>query len=171
MKKNLFKGLAAASVLMAGLSFHSAGASADVFTDTFGKLQPKLNVEQKLNVVIEYADALTHAKIKYKYGGTSEKGFDASGFVQHVYGKAGVKLPRTSAAMQQTGKTIQKKDLKPGDLVFFNTAGGSSKKASFVGIYAGHNQFFAVTVKKGVTVVKLTDSYWAKKYLGAKQVM
>lgn len=105
---------------------------------------------------------------KYVYGGTTTKGFDCSGFIGYVYKKAGVKLPRTSAAMYKTGKKVSKKNLKAGDLVFFNTSG---KGVSHVGIYIGNGKFAHSSSSKGVSVSKLNDPYyWGSKYIGAKRV-
>jgi cell wall-associated NlpC family hydrolase len=106
--------------------------------------------------------------VKYLYGGTSTKGFDCSGFVGYVYKKVGVKLPRTSKAMYKTGKSVSKKNLKTGDLVFFNTSG---KGVSHNGIYIGNGKFIHSSSSKGVSVSKINDPYyWGKKYVGAKRV-
>jgi cell wall-associated NlpC family hydrolase len=105
---------------------------------------------------------------KYVYGGTTTKGFDCSGFVGYVYKKVGKKLPRTSASMYKTGKSISKKNLKVGDLVFFNTSG---KGVSHAGIYIGKGKFAHSSSSKGVTVSKINDPYyWGSKYVGAKRV-
>ena len=105
---------------------------------------------------------------KYVYGGTTTKGFDCSGFIGYVYKKAGVKLPRTSAAMYKKGKKVSKKNLKTGDLVFFNTSG---KGVSHAGIYIGKGKFVHSSSSKGVSVAKINDPYyWGSKYVGAKRV-
>ena len=68
-------------------------------------------------------NALSLTGIKYKYGGNSpETGFDCSGFVRYVFrNAANLTLPPTARAISQIGKTVKKDELKPGDLVFFNT--------------------------------------------------
>jgi cell wall-associated NlpC family hydrolase len=105
---------------------------------------------------------------KYVYGGNTTKGFDCSGFIGYVYKKVGVKLPRTSAAMYKTGKKVSKKNLKAGDLVFFNTSG---KGVSHAGIYIGKGKFVHSSSSKGVSVAKINDPYyWGSKYIGAKRV-
>ncbi|OCA85517.1 hypothetical protein A8F94_11550 [Bacillus sp. FJAT-27225] len=106
----------------------------------------------------------------YKWGGTTAKGFDASGFTQFVYKKSAAKitLPRSSKDQYKVGKAVAKKNLKEGDLVFFNTDG---KGVSFAGIYLGKNKFIAVTVNKGVSIQSMDTKYWKDRYVGAKRVL
>lgn len=105
---------------------------------------------------------------KYVYGGTTAKGFDCSGFIGYVYKKVGVQLPRTSASMYKTGTSVSKKNLKPGDLVFFNTSG---EGVSHAGIYIGGGKFAHSSSSKGVSIAKINDPYyWGSKYIGAKRV-
>jgi len=94
------------------------------------------------------------AKLKgtpYRYGGTTPRGFDCSGYTGYVYKKAGKKLPRTSRAQYSATKHISRKSAKPGDLVFFKSGGGG---VYHVGIFAGGNMLWhsskpGVPVKKG----------------------
>ncbi|WP_328525468.1 C40 family peptidase [Kribbella sp. NBC_00359] len=82
------------------------------------------------------------AKLKgtpYRYGGTTPRGFDCSGYTGYVYKKAGKKLPRTSRAQYSATKHISRKTAKPGDLVFFKSGGGG---VYHVGIYAGGNMLW-----------------------------
>lgn len=104
----------------------------------------------------------------FKYGGTTTKGFDASGFTQYVYSKSlKMKIPRTSAQQYKVGKSVKLNQLKPGDLVFYKTNG---KSVSFVGIYVGKQQFIGAT-SKGVRVQSMNDKYWKSKYMGAKRLV
>jgi cell wall-associated NlpC family hydrolase len=82
------------------------------------------------------------AKLKgtpYRYGGTTTRGFDCSGYTGFVYKKAGKKLPRTSRQQYSATKHISRKAAKPGDLVFFRNGGGG---VYHVGIYAGGNMLW-----------------------------
>ncbi len=106
--------------------------------------------------------------VPYKSAGTSKKGFDCSGFTRYVFQSFGVDLPHNSAAQYQVGTKVSRKDLKPGDLVFFNTNGRS---ISHVGIYIGNNTFVHSASSQGVVKTKLTDPYyWSKRYVGAKRI-
>jgi murein DD-endopeptidase len=106
----------------------------------------------------------------YKWGGTTTKGFDASGYTQFVFKNSAAKmnLARTAKDQYKAGKAVAKKNLKEGDLVFFNTSG---KGVSFVGIYLENNKFIAVTVSKGVSIQSLNTAYWKDHYVGAKRVL
>lgn len=116
--------------------------------------------------------ALSMIGTPYKFGGNKpEKGMDCSGFVRHVYKEsAEVNLPRTASDMSKTGEEIAEADLKPGDLVFFNTL---KKPFSHVGIYAGNGEFVHASSQrsKQVTVSRLRDSYWSSRFNGARRVL
>jgi peptidoglycan DL-endopeptidase CwlO len=93
------------------------------------------------------------AKLKgtpYRYGGTTPKGFDCSGYTGYVYKKAGKKLPRTSRQQYSATKHLSRKAAKPGDLVFFKSGGGG---VYHVGIYAGSNMLWHAS-KPGKPVAK-----------------
>jgi Cell wall-associated hydrolases (invasion-associated proteins) len=105
----------------------------------------------------------------YKYGGTTPKGFDCSGFTGYVFDQLGIDLPRSSRDMYswEKSKKISDDELRAGDLVFFNTSGSG---VSHVGIYIGKNKF-AHAASKGVTITSLDESYYAKRYLGARRFL
>ncbi|MBS4198043.1 C40 family peptidase [Bacillus sp. FJAT-49732] len=116
--------------------------------------------------VVAYAQTLKGKP--FKWGGTTTKGFDASGFTQYVYAKSvKVTLPRTSADQFKKGKDVKLKDLKIGDLVFYKTNG---KSVSFVGIYVGKQQFISAT-SNGVKVQSMNTTYWKNQYVGAKRIV
>ena len=96
--------------------------------------------------------------------------FDCSSFVKRVYGKYGIKLPRTSKAQSKVGTKVSRHNLKKGDLVFF----WIYKKGvvDHVGIYMGNGKILH-TYKKGigVTTSNLKSSYWSDRYMSARRVI
>ena len=108
--------------------------------------------------------------IRYRRGGSSpEAGFDCSGFVSHVFREGlGLILPRSSKEMSKSGQEIEREELRPGDLVFFNTM---RRAFSHVGIYLGDNQFVHAPRTGGrVRIEDLRDGYWMKRFNGARRV-
>ncbi|GGY28452.1 hypothetical protein GCM10011289_34640 [Paludibacterium paludis] len=108
--------------------------------------------------------------VAYKFGGSSPTtGLDCSGFIQYVFQKSlKVNLPRTSAEMARTGRAVDKGELAPGDLVFFNTRGFAN---SHVGIYMGNGKFIhAPRTGKNIEVANINQSYWVGRYNGARRV-
>nr|WP_242697325.1 C40 family peptidase [Bordetella petrii] len=115
-------------------------------------------------------EALDQLGVRYRYGGSSpDTGFDCSGLVVYSAQHAlGLKLPRNSSAMALMGTAIDRKQLQPGDLVFFNTLG---RRYSHVGIYLGDNRFVHSPSSGGVVrIEKMTLAYWAKRYNGARRL-
>jgi cell wall-associated NlpC family hydrolase len=114
--------------------------------------------------------ALDFIGIRYKRGGSSpETGFDCSGFVRYVYNETlGLVLPHNAKAISQSGENVDKNELKPGDLVFFNTM---RRTFSHVGIYLGDNLFVhAPRSGARVRIEDMTDRYWSRRYNGARRV-
>ena len=108
--------------------------------------------------------------IRYRRGGSSpEAGFDCSGFVSHVFREGlGLILPRSSKEMSKSGEAVSREELRPGDLVFFNTMRNAF---SHVGIYLGDNQFVHSPRSGGrVRIEDLRDGYWRKRFNGARRI-
>ena len=108
--------------------------------------------------------------VPYKRGGSSEeKGFDCSGFVRHMFEKSvGLVLPRRAEEQAKVTEEINRSDLKPGDLVFFNTM---KRTFSHVGIYVGDGKFIhAPRPGKAVRVDDMREAYWQKRFNGARRV-
>jgi len=108
--------------------------------------------------------------VRYVRGGnTPDAGMDCSGFVRYVFQDSlGLKLPRTAKEMSQVGEQVAENDLKPGDLVFFNTM---RRAFSHVGIYLGNNQFVHSPRPGGeIRVEDMRQSYWVARYNGARRI-
>jgi cell wall-associated NlpC family hydrolase len=107
--------------------------------------------------------------VTYVFGGTTPNGLDCSGLVYIVYQELGVQLPRTSRLQYQVGEEVAREDLREGDLVFFNTTG---QGVSHVGIYLEDGDFINAASNPGkVMISNLSESYWDKRYLGARRVI
>ena len=108
--------------------------------------------------------------VPYKRGGTSEeKGFDCSGFVRHMFEKSvGLVLPHRAEEQAKVTEEINRSELRPGDLVFFNTM---KRTFSHVGIYVGDGKFIhAPRPGKSVRVDDMREAYWQKRFNGARRV-
>ena len=116
------------------------------------------------------AAAMSLRDIRYVRGGHNPAtGFDCSGFVRYVFAHAiGLQLPSNSAAQFMAGIKVKRADMKPGDLVFFHTRG--RHHISHVGIYISNGRFIhSPNTGKSVEISSLDDSYWAKRFVGAKR--
>lgn len=114
--------------------------------------------------------ALSLVGVPYRWGGESyANGFDCSGFVRTVFKSSlEVELPRTAWEQAQEGQKIAMEDLKPGDLVFFNTM---RRAFSHVGIYLGDNKFVhAPRTGARIQVADMDQSYWRDRFNGARRV-
>ena len=106
--------------------------------------------------------------IPYRNGGSDPSGFDCSGFVQWVFAQNGIRLPREVREQYGAGQTIDPRDVKPGDLLFFETV---SRGASHVGVAIGGDQFVHAPSSTGVVrIERIGSSYWAPRYLGARRL-
>jgi cell wall-associated NlpC family hydrolase len=106
----------------------------------------------------------------YKRGGNSfDQGLDCSGFVRLIYEQTvGMVLPRRASEQAAATQTIEKSELQPGDLVFFNTLRSAF---SHVGIYVGDNKFIHSPRTGGVVRVEdMRLNYWQQRFDGARRV-
>jgi cell wall-associated NlpC family hydrolase len=115
-------------------------------------------------------NAMGFLGVPYKRGGnTADTGFDCSGFVRAIYEQSvGLLLPRRAEQQAAATQRIDKNDLQPGDLVFFNTM---RRAFSHVGIYVGDGKFIH-SPKPGaeVRVESMGVSYWQRRFDGARRV-
>lgn len=112
--------------------------------------------------------AKSYLGVPYVWGGTSPtRGFDCSGLTMVVYRVNGLNLPRVSYIQFNKGKYVSKRQLKPGDLVFFDTMG--KKRVSHVGIYVGRGNFIHAPGRgKKVKYANLSDRFFKKRYMGGR---
>ena len=114
--------------------------------------------------------ALSFIGVRYKYGGTTpDTGFDCSGLIRYVFTQAtGKSLPGNAREISQVGASIDRTELQPGDLVFFNTL---RRPFSHVGIYLGDSRFVHAPSRGGkVEIVDMSERYWQTRYNGARRL-
>lgn len=116
------------------------------------------------------ATALALRGVPYRNGGSEPTGgFDCSGFVQWVYAQHGTRLPRETREQYREGGKVDRDDIRPGDLVFFETV---ARGASHVGIALGGGEFVHAPSSRGVVrVERYTSGYWASRWVGARRLM
>lgn len=103
----------------------------------------------------------------YVWGGNTSAGVDCSGLTRAVYRLNGLSIPRVSREQFKAGRSVSKKNLQKGDLVFFATGGGA--RVSHVGVYIGNGNFIHAP-RKGTRVRtdSLSNKYWTKTYMGGR---
>ncbi len=108
--------------------------------------------------------------VEYRFGGsTPAAGLDCSGFVRHVYKEAlGLTLPRTTDEMSSIGEAVDRRQLRAGDLVFFNTL---QRPFSHVGLYLGEDRFVhAPSTGNVIRIEPLSTRYWAQRFEGGRRI-
>jgi len=109
---------------------------------------------------------------KYVWGGTSPKGFDCSGYVQYLYKKHNINLPRTAWSQSKQGIPVDKAHLEKGDLLFFLTDKKRGIPVTHVGIYLGNGEFIhAASKKKGIIISPITHGHYADTFVSARRVL
>ena len=118
---------------------------------------------------IVLSTALSLRGTPYRNGGSDPSGFDCSGFVQWVFAQHGTKLPREVRDQVRAGEDVDRDELRPGDLVFFETV---TRGASHVGIALGGDEFVHAPSSRGVVrIERLSASYWSQRWVGARRVL
>lgn len=107
--------------------------------------------------------AMQYLGVPYVYGGASPAGFDCSGFLMYVYAKVGVSLPHNAAAQYGYGTPVDRSQLQPGDLVFFDGLGHN-------GMYIGGNQFIHSPHTGDVVKISSISGWYADRWVGARRL-
>jgi cell wall-associated NlpC family hydrolase len=107
--------------------------------------------------------AMQYLGTPYVYGGSSPSGFDCSGFVMYVYAQVGVSLPHNAAAQYGYGTPVDRSQLQPGDLVFFNGLGHN-------GIYIGGGSFIHSPHTGDVVKISSLSGWYSSTWVGAKRL-
>jgi cell wall-associated NlpC family hydrolase len=125
---------------------------------------PRTSTGATASAVRVLATAEHHLGAKYVYGGETPGAFDCSGFVQYVFGRHGVALPRTSRQQAGAGRRVPNAvaSLRPGDLMLFSSKGG---RIDHVAIYAGNNRMLHSSAGAGGVVYDDLSSPRGKWYL------
>jgi cell wall-associated NlpC family hydrolase len=104
----------------------------------------------------------------YRYGGSTPAGFDCSGLVSYSYARAGLSVARDTRGLLEQSALVRARDLRPGDLVFFDQEG---KKRSHVGIYQGDGTFVHAPSSGGrVRSDRLDADYWSEHFVEARRI-
>jgi cell wall-associated NlpC family hydrolase len=128
-----------------------------------GTITPTQSTSNIDNII---AEGKKYIGIPYVWGGSTPNGFDCSGFLNYIFAKNGVSIPRTVITIWNAGTKVT--TLQKGDLVFFETYASGP---SHVGLYLGNRQFLHASSSAGVTISSLDNSYWSARYLGAKSII
>jgi cell wall-associated NlpC family hydrolase len=141
------------TVFMAGLSVLSPATQQ---ADAAVKARPGT----KLFGIKVIAEAKKHRKKQYRYGATGPSAFDCSGYTKYVIKRAtGKNLPRTSGAQYKATRKVAKKNVRPGDLVFFKSSSG---RVYHVAIYAGGGKIWhASNPRTDIKLAKIWTSRWS----------
>ncbi len=153
-----------------------AGAAGSALAYDVQHLFPRDSVSHSVEAYADQAhdlisQALKYLGIGYRRGGSSpETGFDCSGLVQRIFrNAAGLELPRTAADMARLGEKVGRDQLRPGDLVFFNTM---RRAFSHVGIYVGEGRFLHAPSSGGVVRMDaISGRYWTTRFNGARRLL
>ena len=193
MQRTVLHSLARAAVgiaIVCGATVSNGVLADTVFKDTDARIDARADVtdahpegkrgllssmmNSTSNVATKAGDLVMNALgligVRYRFGGNSpESGLDCSGFVRYVFNDTfGFMLPRRSVEMSQVGATVAANDLRPGDLVFFNTM---RHTFSHVGIYIGDNKFVhAPSTGSKIHVDDMRAAYWVTRYNGARRI-
>ena len=102
--------------------------------------------------------------VPYVWAGKSSDGFDCSGFTSYVLESQNITLPRRAVDQKSASKKVKRKDVRPGDLVFFNGGSGISHVGIVYSLDNNSIQMIHASSSKGISIVDIYDSsYWSKR--------
>jgi len=139
--------------------------------DSVARVQTEMRIDSMLQKASSYLG------VCYCRGGVNRECFDCSGFIQRVFAAYGYELPHSSAAMANQGKPVKnKKDLKPGDLIFFKGRNVKTKHVGHVGMVVQNDGisiiFIHASVNRGICFEELESSaYYKARYLTARRII
>jgi len=108
---------------------------------------------------------------KYVWGAEGKNVFDCSGLTQYIYKICGINIPRRAIWQSRFGKYVSRKNLKKGDLVFFDTSKKRKGYVNHVGIYIGDNKFIhASSAKRKVVITSLNKNFYSKRFTCGRRV-
>lgn len=188
--------------LVYGQGLEGAFIGLDQFINSIVEIDKSIEVDSALffdsdetNLIIEYA--LEEIGKPYVYGKQGPEAFDCSGLTSYIYKKAGITIPRVSSDQGNSGILVENNNLKPGDLVFFDTRstndptdidvdtsdlislpltqtqGFVPSRVTHVGIYLGQNKFIHASSGSDMKVViaDLDNKYFSQRYLFARRYL
>jgi cell wall-associated NlpC family hydrolase len=136
---------------------------------------PRSRVSANASATRVLATAKQFVGTRYRYGGdTPAEGFDCSGFVQYVYGRHGVELPRTSKLQSTAGESLPlgTESLRPGDLLLFASTGTG---VNHVAIYVGDNRILHSSAGAGGVVYDDLSTprgkWYLKRHVSSRRVL
>ena len=182
MCRNILMTLFAAIVVMV----YSAPMNAQFIERKRGTIREQIERSSLFNdetpiddpLIAEMLDYASQFKgTKYRLGATGPKRFDCSGFTSYVFAHFGYKLDRTSREQVDNGKLVEKNELQPGDLVFFNGCRAGGSRIGHVGIVTKADnenetfEFIHASTSQGVVVSSSTEAYYKCRYVKACRVI
>ncbi len=145
----------------------------NLVSETVGAINKMGLIDQRIaSDLIEAAKR--HIGARYRSGSSGPSAFDCSGFTSYVFRRLGITLKRSSQEQHRQGQAIAKrKDLQPGDLVFFGRRGKSVNHVGIVTEVAsdGTFQFIHASTSRGVRIDSSTDDYWSPRFVGARRII
>jgi len=136
---------------------------------TFPGSRPK----PKRDEVVKFA--MHYMGLRYRRGGSTERGFDCSGFTSYVFRNFGVKLPHTSAGQSYYGIEVPRDKITKGDLIFFKGANIRRRSIGHVGIVISERgqpvRFIHSSTSGGIRMDYLDDRYYRLRYVRTRRIL